>query len=136
MTKKEAKSKYSKIKKDIKKNKEVVEINISLNTIAESINKNIQSLSEIHKVARLIVKKSNHVNADRLVDSLPVENLRELAGDFSKKITFQDINNLTKMQKKSIILMEDQQNLERKQKILNIELLQKQIELLLNENKQ
>lgn len=133
MTKKVAKLKYSKIKKDIKKNKEIVAINSSINDINLSINKNINCLAEIHKVAKSIVKKSNYVNADKLVDALPAENLRELEGDFSKKITFQDINNLTKMHKKSLILIEDQESLERKQKILNIELLQKQIELLLND---
>ncbi len=135
MTKKQAKSKYSKIKKNIKKHKDIINIKSSISILNESINKNIESLGEIQKVAKSIVKKSSSVNANELVDALPAENLRELAGDFSKRITFKDINNLTKMQKKSIILMEDQQNLERRQKILNIELLQKQIELLLDEPK-
>jgi hypothetical protein len=135
VTKKEAKSRYTKTKKNIKKNKEMLDLHSSLNNINESMNKNIVILNEIHKSAKLIVKKSSSINADKLVDSLPAENLRELEGDFSKKITFRDINDLAKMHKKSMILIDDQQSLERKHKILNIELLQKQIELLLDENK-
>lgn len=136
MTKKEAKSKYSKVKKNIKKNQDIININSSINDVRNIMIKNNNSLQDIQNSAKKIVMKSEHVNANELVEALPAENLRELAGDFSKKITFKDIHNLTKMQKKSNIIMEDQQNLERKQKILNIELLQKHIELLLDENKE
>ena len=71
-----------------------------------------------------------------MMESLPAENLRELEGDFSKKITFKDIKILTKMHKESDAIIENQNNLARKHKILHIELLQKQIELLLDDKKE
>ena len=135
MTKKEAKAQYTKFKKNIKKNKEFSDINISLLNIKDMMNKNIENLEIIQSAAKYIVRKNGNLNPDRIIDSLPAENLRELAGDFSKKITFKDINALTKMHKETNLIIEKQDNLARKHKILNIELLQKQIELLLNDSK-
>jgi len=135
LVKKEVKIKYSQIKKSFKKNEEIINIKNSLFDVKKSISENIKSLEDIKSFANNIVKKSNYVNANELIDALPAQNLRELDGDFSKKITFKDIDDLTKMQKKSNILLENQANLERKQKILNIELLQKQIEILLNDKR-
>lgn len=133
MTKKESKAKYLKFKRDFKKNKEVLLITSSLGDVKELINKNILSLEKIQTTARAIVGKSGK-NPDQIMDSLPAENLRELAGDFSKKITFKDIGVLTKMHRESGLIMEEQENLARKQKILDIELLQKKIEVLLDDN--
>lgn len=134
MTKKEAKSQYTKFKKSIKKNKEFSDINSSIADVRNLMNKNVSNLEIIQNAARYIVRKSGNLNPDRIIESLPAENLRELAGDFSKRITFKDINALTKMHKETNSIIEKQDNLARKHKILNIELLQKQIELLLNEN--
>lgn len=136
MTKKEAKVKYSKIKKSLKKNKEYLNINSALLEVKELMNKNLDNLEIIQTAAKFIVRKDKNVNSEKIIESLPAENLRELSGDFSKRITFKDINALTKMHKQTDIILENQDFLSRKRKILNIELLQKQIELLLNDTKE
>ena len=133
MTKKEAKSKYNKIKKSLKKDKDYLNINNSIDEVKKSINSNFETLEIIQSSAKYIVRKNNNLNPDKIIESLPAENLRELSGDFSKKITFNDIKALTKMHKETENILENQSNLQRKYKILNIELLQKQIELLLND---
>ena len=134
MTKKEIKLQYNKTKKSLNKNSEFAAINNSLQNVNKLINANLGSLAKIQDVAKNIIKKSGHNDPNKIIDSMPVENLKELAGDFSGRITYKDIVVLNKLHRDSSKVIEKQETLDSERKIISIELLQKQIELLLDGN--
>ncbi len=130
---------FNKTKKAIKNHSDVVKINLSLSDLKESINNKFDDLSVIELQALVIKNKieltSRTTSMENIIQDLPAVTLRELEGDFSKKLRYKDLVDLYKMNKKSNKIIEEQQILLSKEKILNIELLQKQIEILLSDDK-
>ena len=126
---------FNKTKKKIQKNSDIIEINSFLSEVQDSINKKMNDLSDIEIKALTIKNKieqtPKNARMENIIEDLSASNLRELEGDFSKKLRYQDLVNLHKMNKKSIKIIEEQEILMSKEKILNIELLQKKIEILL-----
>jgi len=137
LVKKEVKLVYNKIKRNLSKNKEIIDINSSIFDVKKHLDTNLSNVEVIKNAVNFIHRKGRNDSSDapmeELLNSLPAENLRELEGDFSKKLTFKDVHSLCKMRKEYDNLIENRDSLIRKEKILNIELLQTKIKLLLNE---
>lgn len=127
---------FNKTKKTIKNHCDVVKINSSLLELKESISNKFDDLSVIELQALVIKNKieltPKTATMDNIIQDLPAVNLRELEGDFSTKLRYKDLVDLYKMNRQSNKIIEEQQILLSKEKILSIELLQKQIEILLN----
>lgn len=128
---------FNKTKKIINNNSDILKINSLISDIKKSINIKFDNLTDFKNKSSNIIGKmnSNHgnVRVENLIEDLSASNLRELNGDFSKKLRYKDLQDLNKINRESVKIIEEQEILFSKEKILNIELLQKQIEILLND---
>lgn len=130
---------FNKTKKIIKKNSDVLKMNSSISDIKKSIDIKFDSLAEIEIKALIIKSKIESVpknfRMESVIEELSVTTLKELNGDFSNKLRYKDLSDLYKMNRQSVKIIEEQQVLLSKERILSIELLQKQIEILLGDEK-
>lgn len=127
---------FNKTKKKLNSNCDILKINSSLSDVKKIISGKFDNLSKI-EIDALVIKNKiestpKNVRMESLIEDLPALNLRELDGDFSKKLRYKDLQDLYKMNRQSSKIIEEQESLFSKEKILNIELLQKQIEILLD----
>lgn len=127
---------FNKTNKYIKNHCDVLTINNSIVKVKECISDNFDDLSAIEiqalNIKEKMVSAPRNIRMEDFIEALPANNLRELAGDFSKKLRYKDLSDLYKMNKKSLKIIEQHEILQSKERVLNIELLQKKIEILLN----
>jgi hypothetical protein len=126
-----SKNAYNKLKRSLNKDNSYSLAKKEIKNVKNDIDSNIGDLISLENTVHSITKKA-HGTPDSVLESFPIETLRELCGDFSKKITFKDICTLQDLRKKSIDLLEKQEDLINKERLLKIEMLEKQIHFLIN----
>lgn len=122
---------YEEIKKVINKNINVKKTRNEIKKLKKHINQNLNDLNILDKRADCIKSKS-HENFESILEAFPIETLRESCGDFSKRVKYKDISELQELGRKANKLLDNQIELETKEKALRIELLQNKIESLIN----
>jgi hypothetical protein len=123
----EAKIIYNKFKKDLKKDSSYLEIQKKLNDVLETFDVSETQLMDIDLEFEKIDGKQNQ---ESTLESLPIESLRDLY-DQEYKLRFPDLIKALKLQKQQRSLIDKQHTQIDKIKMLEIELLEKKIELLL-----